>query len=163
MSKTPAKMVKYLKKIDDLGLKQVRVIVPAEDESKITEVAEGLKLAYLRKIARSATDDDPRLAGLAESRLAVAVKPEVIAGWRQAMPASQHLLFDKKVLTMQEEWSKMILAVQAKNSAMMRGDDAEAKREAANAAVAAMAYRAAKEDVMTYVRLHVPQALVTAD
>lgn len=163
MSKTPAKMVKYLKKIDDLGLKQVRVIVPVQDESKIIEMAEGLKLAYLRKIARNADDDDPRLAGLADSRLATALKPEVIAGWRRNMQESQHILFDRKVLTMQEEWSKMVLAVQSKNAAMMRGDDADAKRESANAAVAAMAYRAAKEDVLAYVRLHVPQAHITAD
>ena len=32
MTKTPEKMLKYLKKIDNLGLKQVRVIVPADAE-----------------------------------------------------------------------------------------------------------------------------------
>jgi hypothetical protein len=163
MTKTPAKMVKYLKKIDDLGLKQVRVIVPAQDEGKITELADDLKLAYLRKIARNADDNDPRLAELAESRLATAVRPVFIAGWRRAMPESQHIHFDKKVLTMTDLWEKMVLAVQGKNAAMMRGDDAEAKREGANAAVAAMAYRAAKDDVLAYVRLHVPQAHITAE
>jgi len=33
--RTPDKMVKYLKKIDDLGLKQVRVIVPSESEHEV--------------------------------------------------------------------------------------------------------------------------------
>lgn len=160
MKKTPAKMVKYLKKIDDLGLKKVRVIVPASDEAQIVEKAEELRLAYLRKIARSAADDDPRLGHLADSRLASAVKPEVIARWRRDLPESHHILFDKKVLTMQHEWANMVIAVQSKNAALMRGDDADATRYAAAAAVGAMSYRAAKDDVLAYVRNSLPESFI---
>lgn len=159
MAKTPQKMVKYLKKIEGLGLRQVRVIVPAEDEGKIVTMADSMRQAYLQKIARNADDADPRLHELANSRLATAVKPEQIAAWRSDLHPSQHIHFDRKVLTMQEEWSKMVVAVQAKNSAQMRNDDAEARRHGASAAVAAMVYRAAKDDLIQYVGTSLAKAV----
>lgn len=149
--KTPDKMVKYLKKLEGLGLRQVRVIVPAEDEHRIAEAAEALRLDYLHKVARTADYDDTRLKELAESRLSTAVNANQIAEWRNALPSSQHILFDKKVLTMQQEWGNMVSAVQSKHSATMRGDDQDARRYAAIAAVFAMAYRAAKDDLTHYV------------
>ncbi len=161
--KTPAKMVRYLKKIENLGLKHVRVLVPAEDEGKIVAMAEGLKLTYLGKVARNAADDDPRLTVLADSRLATAVKPEVLAGWRRSLTESHHRLFDKKVLTMQEEWLRMVTAVQEKHAAMVRGDEADARQQAATAAVAAMAYRATKDDLMAFVRLYAPHTHISVD
>jgi len=150
MTKTPEKMLKYLKKIDNLGLKQVRVIVPADDEHKVAAYADTLRHDYLNKIATTADADDPRLQELATGRLASAIKPAQIAAWRQELSQSQHILFDRKVLTMQQEWSKMVLAVQAKHAAIMRGET-DTERHSALAAVAAMSYRSAKDDLMQYV------------
>lgn len=161
MAKTPEKMVKYLKKIEGLGLRHVRVVVPAEDEGQIVAMADSMRQAYLQKIARNADDSDPRLEELANSRLATAIKPDQIAAWRADLHKSQHIHFDRKVLTMQEEWSKMVLAVQAKTSAQMRGDAVEARRHGAAAAVTAMAFRAAKDDLIQYVAAS--QAKATAD
>ncbi len=151
MSKTPEKMVKYLKKIEGLGLKQVRVIVPADAEAKIAAHADSLRQDYLAKIAATADAADPRLQELATSRLAAAIKPAQIATWRQELSQSQHILFDRKVLTLQQEWSKMILAVQAKHAAIMRGDEDDTRRHSALAAVAAMSYRSAKDDLTSYI------------
>lgn len=151
MKKTPEKMVKYLKKIESLGLKQVRVIVPADAEAKIASHADALRQDYLTKIANTADAADPRLQELATGRLAAALKPAQIAAWRQELSQSQHILFDRKVLTLQQEWSKMVLAVQAKHAAIMRGDDDETRRHSAMAAVAAMSYRSAKDDLTSYI------------
>lgn len=149
--KTPEKMVKYLKKIGDLGLKQVRVIVPAEAEHKVSAYADSLRQDYLAKIASTASSSDPRLKELATGRLATGIKPEHIAEWRQSIDKSQHILFDRKVLTMQQAWSNMVVAVQSKHAAIMRDDEEEATRSGAMATVAAMSFRAAKEDLTQYV------------
>jgi hypothetical protein len=154
MKKTSEKMLRYLAKLDVLGLRQVRVTVPAEAEAQIIQVADGLRAAYLQKIARNAHDDDPRLEELAKSRLATAIHPSKIKTWRASMQESQHLLFDKKVLTMQDAWAKMSLDAQDKNAAEMRGDVVAARRHGAHAALSAMAYRAAKADFLAYVGLH---------
>lgn len=153
MSKTPPKMLKYLRKLEGLGLKQVRVIVPADEEHKVAAYADSLRQDYLTKIATTAEPDDPRLQELATGRLASAIKPAQIAAWRQELSQSQHILFDRKVLTMQQEWSKMVLAVQAKHAAIMRGET-DNGRHSALAAVAAMSYRSAKDDLMQYVAAH---------
>ena len=149
--RTPDKMVKYLKKIDDLGLKQVRVIVPAESEHKVAAYADSLRQEYLRNIAVTADPSDKRLKELASGRLATGIKPVQIMAWRQDLDKSQHILFDRKVLTMQQAWSNMVLAVQSKHAAMMRDDEAETTRHSALAAVAALAFRSAKDDLTQYV------------
>ena len=149
--RTPDKMVKYLKKIDDLGLKQVRVIVPSESEHEVAAYADSLRQKYLTKIATTADPSDKRLKELASGRLATGIKPEQIVTWRQELDKSQHILFDRKCLTMQQAWSNMVLAVQSKHAAMMRDDEAETTRHSALAAVAALAFRSAKDDLTQYV------------
>lgn len=149
--RTPDKMVKYLKKIDDLGLKQVRVIVPAEAESKVAAYADSLRTDYLSKIATTADPSDKRLKTLATGRLSVGIKPSKIAEWRQELDSSHHIHFDRKVLTMQQAWSNMVIAVQSKHAAIMRDDETEATRHSALASVAAMTFRAAKDDLTQYV------------
>ena len=147
MSKTPAKMQTYLSKLDAMGLSQVRLLIPQEAEADMQQMAEATRYKYLQGIVRNADDADPRLAALAQSNLAVAVKQDTVASWRKALTASQHILFDKKVLTMQEHWSNMVMA---SARASMR-DDPEATRHRAEAALAAIAYKSAKDDLMRYV------------
>lgn len=147
MSKTPAKMQTYLSKLDAMGLSQVRLLLPKDSEAEMQKLAEGMRLRYLQHIAQTADDADPRLTALSQSNLAVAVKPNKIAEWRSGLTASQHILFDKKVLTMQEHWSSMVMATA--RAAMKQ--DADATRHRAEAAIAAIAYKAAKEDLITYV------------
>jgi hypothetical protein len=154
MRKTSEKMLRYLNKLDVLGLRQVRVTVPIENEAQIIHAADAMRIAYLHKIARNANDDDPRLEELANSRLATSLHPTQIKKWRAAMQESQHILFDKKVLTMQEAWSNMAVDIQAKNAADMRGDTIAARRHGAYAALAAMSYRAAKADFLAYIGMH---------
>ena len=147
MSKTPAKMQTYLNKLDSMGLAQVRLLIPKEAEADMQNIAEGVRFAYLQKIVRTADDADPRLAALAQSNLAVAVKQDALAKLRSGLTASQHILFDKKVLTMQEHWSSMVMA---SARASMR-DDPEALRHRAEAALAAIAYKSAKDDLTRFV------------
>lgn len=147
MSKTPAKMQTYLNKLDAMGLSQVRLLIPKEAESEMQKVAEATRMRYLQNIVRTADDTDPRLTALAASNLAVAVKPHKLAEWRNDLTPSQHILFDKKVLTMQEHWSSMVMATAR---ASMK-QDAEATRYKAEAAIAAIAYKSAKDDLISYV------------
>lgn len=147
MSKTPAKMQTYLNKLDAMGLSQVRLLIPKEAESEMQKVAEATRMRYLQNIVRTADDTDQRLTALAASNLAVAVKPHKLAEWRNDLTPSQHILFDKKVLTMQEHWSSMVMATAR---AAMR-NDAEATRHKAEAAIAAIAYKSAKDDLINYV------------
>ena len=147
MSKTPVKMQTYLSKLDAMGLSQVRLLLPKDSEAEMQKLAEGMRLRYLQHIAQTADDTDPRLTALSQSNLAVAVKPNKIAEWRSGLTASQHILFDKKVLTMQEHWSSMVMATA--RAAMKQ--DADATRHRAEAAIAAIAYKSAKEDLITYV------------
>lgn len=149
--KTPQKMQTYLSKLDALGMSQVRVLVPKGSESVMLSMAEEIRMKYLKEIVKKADDNDPRLEELAKSNLATRVKPEQIIEWRNSLTESQHILFDRKVLTMQDYWSNMIMAVQAKNSALMRGDGVEARRQSAEAVLAAFAYRAARDDLARYV------------
>lgn len=150
MSKTPVKMQNYLNKLDALGLSQVRLLVPKEAEPELQEVAESLRLKYMQTLVKTAKTDDPRLLALSQGNLAAAVKSDVIAMWRRDLTESQHLLFDKKVLTMQEVWSTMVLAMQSHHAAVMRDDAAAALRHRAEAAVAATMYKSAKDDLMRY-------------
>ena len=147
MSKTPAKMQTYLNKLDAMGLSQVRLLIPKEAESEMQKVAEATRMRYLQNIVRTADDTDQRLTALAASNLAVAVKPHKLAEWRNDLTPSQHILFDKKVLTMQEHWSSMVMATAR---ASMK-QDAEATRYKAEAAIAAIAYKSAKDDLISYV------------
>lgn len=147
MSKTPEKMRTYLNKLDAMGLSQVRLLIPKEAEADMQQVASATRLRYLQNIVRTADDTDPRLFALATSNLAVAVKPHKLTEWRNDLTPSQHILFDKKVLTMQEYWSSMVMATAR---ASMK-QDAEAMRHRADAAVAAIAYKSAKDDLISYV------------
>jgi hypothetical protein len=150
MAKTPIKMQNYLNKLDALGLSQVRLLVPKEAEPQLQEIAEGIRLKYMQTLVKTAKGDDPRLLALSQGNLASAIKSDVIAMWRRDLTASQHLLFDKKVLTMQEVWSTMVLAMQSHHAAIMRDDQAAALRHRAEAAVAASMYKSAKDDLTRY-------------
>jgi hypothetical protein len=150
MSKTPAKMQTYLSKLGAMGLSQVRLLIPQEAEADMQQMAEATRYKYLQGIVRTADDADPRLAALAQSNLAVAVKPYKITEWRENLTPSQHILFDKKVLTMQEHWSSMVMATAR---ASMK-QDAEATRHKAEAALSAIAYKSAKDALIAYVLLN---------
>lgn len=151
MTKTPKKMTKYLEKNDDLGLRQVRVLIPVEDEQKVVAFADSVRLDYLNKIANTAPADDPRLHALARGQLSTGIKATQIMAWRQEINESQRILFDRKVLTMQNEWSKMVMSIQSKQSAIMRGDEDGEIRHGAQASVAALSFRFAKTDLINYV------------
>lgn len=136
------KSMRYMKRMLDLGLTQVRVLVPSDKAAEYADKASADRADYLHWIAEEATDDDPRLALLAAMNKTVPLSPAkriaLIEGAKNKARAGK--LVDDMESLQAALWAALRDAERADTpSAQLRAQ--------ARASVASLDYRRAREEL----------------
>jgi hypothetical protein len=136
------KSMRYMQRMLDMGLQQVRVLVPVDKAEDYLSRADSDRADYLHWLAEEALDDDPRLA--------------LLAGMNKTKPLShtkrRSLILSAKNAAKAERIAKDMDALQAALwEALRSAENADTPsaqtRARARASVAAMDYRRLRDDL----------------
>jgi hypothetical protein len=136
------KSKRYMQRMLDMGLTQIRVLVPADKAEDHFARAEGDRTDYLHWLAEEASDDDPRLALLAGMNNATPLSPARRSYFVNNAKNSQRAA--KLCKEMDEAQTILWAAIRDAEAA---DSPAEALRAQARASVASMDYRRLREDL----------------
>lgn len=150
VKKTPSKMQDYLDKMETIGLKSVRVMIPADMVDSAVMDLDGMRVKYLSDLVKSARDDDPRLLALSKGNLAKQMSTYEAAYLGDGLQEKDAWEFDRRMKAMHEAWEEFTTAMQAKARSQMRGTPADIVRASAAAVVQAMDYKAARDDLVRF-------------
>jgi hypothetical protein len=137
-----SKAQRYMQRMLDMGLTQVRLLVPVDKAEDYFAKAGSDRADYLHWLAEESQDDDPRLALLAGMNNAAPLSAKVRAELVQHAKNSQRAA---KLCKELDEVQTILWA--AIRDAEAADSPAEALRAQARASVASMDYRRLREDL----------------
>ena len=137
-----SKAQRYMQRMVDMGLTQVRMLVPADKVEDYFTRADKDRTDYLHWVAEEAQDDDPRLALLAGMNNAAPLSPARRSYFVNNAKNSQRAA---KLCRELDEVQTILWA--AVRDAEAADSPADALRAQARASVASMDYRRLRDDL----------------
>lgn len=136
----------YAKKMQDLGMTTVRVLVPDDKVQDYVDRASADRVDFLHALVEGAPDDDPRLAVLAESNTVQPMTAEAKAVLRDRTKNLQRL--DTLLDDLDAVHTAFLDAQDAGETAIATGKTTQAIRHFARAAVAALDYKRIRRTIL---------------
>ena len=138
----PNKSTRYMQRMIDMGMTQVRLLLPADMAAEYTERAMADRADYLQRLAEHASDDDPRLvllAGMNNAKpLTTQARADVVARCKNTQRAAK--LCDDLDTVQAALWAAL-------RDADLADTPSKALRAQARASVASLDYRRLREEL----------------